>query len=103
MHACVHAVITLTAYPFPPQTFEWESGGHHLSHQQLPLLLSMLLLFIYARDRHYLQKAVIDLGKSEMAATCTFVTVSRLCRLEDGLFQLAHTLSATAGHYQEDN
>lgn len=34
-----------------------------------------------------LNKAVIDLGKREMAAGCTFVAISRLHSLEDGVFE----------------
>lgn len=34
-----------------------------------------------------MQKAVIDIGKSEIAAGCTFVAISRLPRLEYGLIQ----------------
>ncbi len=34
-----------------------------------------------------LEKAVIDIGKAELAGGCTFVAVSRLKPLNDGLFQ----------------
>ena len=72
--------------PIPPQTFEWESSGQRLSRQQLPLLLRYAIT-IHKSQGQTLHKAVINIGKSEMAAGCTFVAVSRLRRLEDGLFE----------------
>lgn len=72
--------------PIVPITFEWTSGKHALSRQQLPLQPSYALT-IHKSQGQTLDKVVIDLGKSEMAAGTTFVAVSRLKKLEDGLFQ----------------
>ena len=69
-----------------PILFEWESGGRRLSRQQLPLQLRYAIT-IHKSQGQTLNKAVIDIGKAELAAGCTFVAVSRLRRLEDGLFQ----------------
>ena len=65
--------------PISPILFEWESGGRRLSRQQLPLQLSYAIT-IHKSQWQTLNKAVIDIGKAELAA------VSRLRRLEDGLF-----------------
>ncbi len=67
--------------PIPPIPFEWDTGVNKLSRQQLPLQMR------YAFTTHKcqgqtLQKAVIDIGKSELAAGCTFVAISRLPRLQ---------------------
>ena len=72
--------------PIPPLSFEWESNGRRLSRQQVPLQLC------YAITKHKsqgqtLEKAVIDIGKAELAAGCTFVAVSRLRSLDRGLIQ----------------
>ena len=42
---------------------------------------------IHKSQGQTLQKAVIDIGSKEYAAGCTFVVVSRLRQLEDGLFK----------------
>ena len=42
---------------------------------------------IHKSQGQTLNKAVIDLVKSEISAGSTFVAVSRLCKLEHGLFQ----------------
>ena len=68
--------------PIVPITFEWESK----SHQQLPLQLRYAVT-IHKSQGQTLNKAIIDLGKSEISAGSTFVAVSRLHKLEDGLFQ----------------
>ena len=68
--------------PIVPITFEWESK----SRQQLPLQLRYAVT-IHKSQGQTLYKAVIDLGKSEISAGSTFVAVSRLRKLEDGLFQ----------------
>ena len=72
--------------PIVQITYEWTSGKHHLSCQQLPLQLCYALT-IYKSQGQTPNKAVTDLGKAEMAAGSTYVAVSRLKRLEDGLFQ----------------
>ena len=72
--------------PIPPITFEWPVETQNLSRQQLPLLLRYAIT-IHKCQGQTLQKAVIDIGKSELAAGCTFVAISRLPRLECGLIQ----------------
>ena len=68
--------------PIVPITFEWESK----SRQQLPLQMRYAVT-IHKSQGQTLQKAVIDLGKSELSPGSTFVAISRLRKLEDGLFQ----------------
>ena len=68
-----------------PITHEWTSGTHHLSCQQIPLQPCYAITIHKSHGQTL--KAVIDLGRAEMAAGCTFVAVSRLKKLEDGLFQ----------------
>ena len=68
--------------PITPITFEWESK----SRQQLPLQLRYAVT-IHKSQGQTLQKAVIDIGKSELSPGSTFVGISRLRKLEDGLFQ----------------
>ena len=72
--------------PIPPLLAEWTSGGKHLSRQQLPLQLRFAIT-IHKSQGQTLNKAVIDIGKAELAAGCTFVATSRLRRLDDGIFQ----------------
>ena len=67
--------------PIPPLSFEWQSGGHRLSRQQ------RYAITIHKSQGQTLDKAVIDIGKVELAAGCTFVAISRLRSLNDGLFQ----------------
>ena len=55
--------------PIPPITFEWYAITIHKSQGQT------------------LKKAVVDIGKSELSAGCTFVAISRLPRLECGMIQ----------------
>lgn len=42
---------------------------------------------IHKSQGQTLRKSVIDLGRTELAAGCTFVAVSRLRKLQGGLFQ----------------
>lgn len=67
-------------------TFEWDSGVKKYSRQQLPLQLRYAIT-IHKCQGQTLQKAVIDIGKSELAAGCTFVALSRLPSLLCGLIQ----------------
>ncbi len=57
-----------------------------LSRQQLPLQLRYAIT-IHKCQEQTLHKAVIDIGKSELAAGCTFVALSRLPCLASGLIQ----------------
>lgn len=45
------------------------------------------VITIHKSQGQTLTKAVNDLGKAELAAGCTFVAISRLKTLQDGLFQ----------------
>ena len=60
----------------PPITFEW-GYTNNLSRQQLPLQTSYAIT-IHKSQGQTLQKAVIDIGKSEHAPGTTFVAISRL-------------------------
>lgn len=72
--------------PILPITFQWHNAGHTtLSRQQLPLRLSYVVR-IHQSQGQTLPKAVVDIGDGEMAAECTFMAVSRLKSLWDGLF-----------------
>lgn len=62
--------------PIPPLMFEWDSNGHRLSRQQLPLKLRYAVT-IRKSQGLTLDKAAVDIGKSELAAGCTFVALSR--------------------------
>jgi len=75
-----------TMVPIPPLTFEWNTGAQKLSRQQLPLQLRYSIT-IHKCQGQTLHKAVIDIGKSELASGCTFVAISRLPLLECGLIQ----------------
>ena len=72
--------------PISPLSFEWESNGRRLSRQQVPLQLCYAIT-IHKSQGQTLEKAVIDIGKAELAARCTFVAVSRLRNLDHGLIQ----------------
>jgi ATP-dependent DNA helicase PIF1 len=72
--------------PIVPLLFEWESNGRRLSRQQLPLKLRYAIT-IHKSQGQTLDKAVIDIGKAEKAAGCTFVAISRLRSINHGLLQ----------------
>lgn len=72
--------------PIPPLTFEWELNGCQLSRQQLPLQLRYAMT-IHKSQGQTLDKAVIDIGKTELAAGLTFVALSRLRSIHHGLIQ----------------
>ena len=63
--------------PIPPITFEWAVETQKLSRQQLPLFLRYAIT-IHKCQGQTLKKAVVDIGKSELAAGCTFVATSRI-------------------------
>ena len=71
--------------PIPPHLFEWETESQRLSRQELSLRLS------YAMTIHKLQGqtsiVVIDLGKAERAAGCSFVALSRVRSLDNVVLQ----------------
>lgn len=77
---CPHCI------PIPPLLCERNSAGKHLSQQQLPLLLRYAMT-IHKSQSQTLPRAVIDIGKAELAAGCTFVAASRLKLLEHALFE----------------
>lgn len=73
--------------PVTPFTFEWYNNhSKRLSRQQIPLRLSYAIT-IHKSQGQTLKKAVIDIGHRERAAGTTFVAISRLKSLQDGLFQ----------------
>ncbi len=72
--------------PIAPLTLEWESGRQRLSQQQLPLS-PCCAITIHKSQGQTLDKAVTDLGRTEISAGCTFVAISRLRKIHDGLFQ----------------
>ena len=72
--------------PISPLTFEWDSNGRRFSRQQLPLQLCYAIT-IHKSQGQTLDKAVIDIGKAELAAGCTFVAMSRLKNLHHALVQ----------------
>ena len=45
-----------------------------------------VVCYHYTQEPGTISRAVIDIGKSELSAGCTFVAVSRLKKLEHGLF-----------------
>lgn len=73
--------------PVTPITFEWyDSHSSRLSRQQIPFRLSYAIT-IHKSQGQTLKRAVIDIGERERAAGTTFVAISRLRSLADGLFQ----------------
>ena len=72
--------------PVPPLKFEWESNDRQLPRQQLPLQLRYAIT-IHKSQGQTFDKAMIDIGKAELAAGCTFVTLSCLRSLNHGLIQ----------------
>jgi ATP-dependent DNA helicase PIF1 len=73
-----------SSIPVPPITFEWQCESQRLSRQQIPLQVRYAIT-IHKSQGQTLQKAVIDIGKSEISAGCTFVAILRLPRLNCGL------------------
>ena len=72
--------------PIPPHLFEWETEGQRLSRQQLPLRLSYAMT-IHKSQGQTLSIVVIDLGKAERAAGCSFVALSRVRSLDNVVLQ----------------
>ena len=72
--------------PIPPIVHEWHDSLNTLSRQQLPLRLNYAMT-IHKSQGQTMTKAVIDIGKKEMAAGCTFVALSRLKTLSGLLIQ----------------
>ena len=72
--------------PISPIMFEWAVETQKLSRQQLPLLLRYAIT-IHKCQGQTLKKAVVDIGKSDLSAGCTFVAISRLPRLDCSLIQ----------------
>ena len=75
-----------TCIPIPPISFDWSDGSTRLSRQQLPLRLSYAIT-IHKSQGQTLSKACIDIGEREKAAGATFVALSRLRQLSDGIIQ----------------
>ncbi|XP_028418786.1 uncharacterized protein LOC114544315 isoform X2 [Dendronephthya gigantea] len=72
--------------PVPPRLFEWMADGKYLSRQQLPLRLRYAMT-IHKSQGQTLTKAVVDLGKGERVAGCTFVAASRVRSINDIVFE----------------
>lgn len=89
--------------PISPVVHEWHNGLKTLSRQQLPLRLSYAMT-IHKSQGQTMSKAVIDIGKREMAAGCTFVALSSLKTLSGVLIQ-SMTLDQlkTIGYLKECN
>jgi ATP-dependent exoDNAse (exonuclease V) alpha subunit len=72
--------------PVPPKVFEWMTDGMYLSRQQVPLRLRYTMT-IHKSQGQTLTKAVVDLGKGEKVAGCTFVATSRVRSTHDIAFE----------------
>lgn len=72
--------------PISPTCFEWTTNGKRLSRQQLPLQLRYAIT-IHKSQGQTVDKVVIDIGKRELAAGCTFVALSRVKHIDDILIQ----------------
>jgi ATP-dependent DNA helicase PIF1 len=72
--------------PVPPKVFEWMADGKYLSRQQVPLRLRYAMT-IHKSQGQTLTKAVVDLGKGEKVAGCTFVATSQVRSIHDIAFE----------------
>ena len=72
--------------PIPSHRFEWLDDSNNLSRLQLLLRLCYSTT-IYKSQGQTLNKQVIDIGKSERSAGCTFVPTSRVRSLQHAVFQ----------------
>ena len=75
-----------TYVPISPQYAEWMEGPRPLSRTQIPLRLSWAFT-IYKSQGQTIRKAMIYLGNREQQSGATFVALSRLRRLEDGIIE----------------
>lgn len=69
-----------------PKLFECVEDGKYLSRLQLPLRLRYAMT-IHKSQGQTLSKVVVDLGKAEKAAGCTFVATSRVRSIDDIVFE----------------
>ena len=75
--------------PIAPFETSWSTTGDDRSHetrQQVPLALCWSIA-MHKSGGHTMDKAVVDLGKSESTARLTFVCLSRAKRLVDLLIK----------------
>ena len=72
--------------PVPPRLFGWVVDGKHKSRQQVPLRLRYAMT-IHKSQGQTLTKVVVDLGKAEKVAGCTFVAMSRVRSIHDIVFE----------------
>ena len=72
--------------PVPPRVFEWIADRKFLMRQQLPLRLRYAMT-IHKSQGQTLTKVVVDLGKAERVAGCTFVATSRVRWIKDIVFE----------------
>ena len=56
--------------PIPPKVFDWMADGTYMTRQQIPL--RRYATTIHKSQRQTLKKVVVDLGKGESVAGCTF-------------------------------
>ena len=75
-----------TYVPISAQYAEWMEGPRPLSRTQIPLRLSWAFT-IYKSQGQTIRKAMIHLGNREQQSGATFVALSRLRRLEDGVVE----------------
>ena len=72
--------------PVPRKVFEWMVDGKYLSGQQIPLRLRYTMT-IHKSQGQTLPNVVVDLGKGEKVAGCTFVATSRVRSINDIVFE----------------
>ena len=71
--------------PIPPICQTWSASGSQHSRLQLPLKLAWAVT-IHKSQGLTLDKVVIDIGQREFSSGLTFVACSRVCHLQDLLF-----------------
>ena len=71
--------------PISPIRHSWEGKRGTCSRLQVPFCLAWAIT-VHKSQGLTLQKAVVDLGKTEYAAGLLFVAISRVCSLRNTLF-----------------
>ena len=70
----------------PVSSFKWRHGSKTFIRKQFPLILSWAFT-IHKSQGKTLEKAVIDIDKSEKCFGMTLVALSRVCELDDILLK----------------